>query len=629
MKIENVIDDLIVVKRSGQRVAFNSLKIAVAIKAAFDSLHSNYTEKDINKVFEDTIKYINNNYKDRKTINVEDIQDIIEKTLKSDKYENVYDTFANYRLKRSESRKAFSERQQHKFVIAIEKINNINNLHEKVTSSITKLGQTVTGEYNKAYVLDNKYVRAHDEGKIYIHNLPYFNLGILNDTHVIIDNYLEENGSFVSLTNFLNNVKNEVHGIIALDDFDEVLSKFILRQYKIVYKNNLINYLKIFGFIDLVNIKKINEIINKSESIQIDFSEYEMLLDNKVIKELLEETYYLSLNYINNYLSNNFNQLLVNLDSNGEEARYNLSIGHSKNNFINRILLNEISKLPILKNVSIIYKIDDDLTEEITDILTSLILNKKNILLISSHTEDYVSSGLSIKEAKGKSNIANVSINLARIGIKYKNLDEYFDKEINEVIDISKNALIFIFETIGDKYKDNYEYLFNNNLLDDEKLEENQQIRKVIKTGTLNFNLIGLKECAMAIDNNNYQQVMSTILSSIRKKIDKLKDDGKYNFTLSAINYDEASKDMIELDKTIFGMIPKITKKDKYENIIMLSNNIKDNLENTKNYNNILDGGLLREIILPKNTNANNIKELIKNIDELNVEIAKILIRSD
>ena len=42
MLIDNhSLEDLVVVKRSGQRVEFNSLKIAVAIKNAFDSTPSN------------------------------------------------------------------------------------------------------------------------------------------------------------------------------------------------------------------------------------------------------------------------------------------------------------------------------------------------------------------------------------------------------------------------------------------------------------------------------------------------------------------------------------------------------------------------------------------------------------
>src|SRR5574344_774124 len=115
---DTTLKDLVVVKRSGQRVEFNQLKIAVAIKSSFDNTKCDYEEADINKVFEDTIKYIIKNYQDRKTINVEDIQDIIEKTLLNDNYKDIYESFSDYRIKRAESRKAFSEKQQHKFVKA-------------------------------------------------------------------------------------------------------------------------------------------------------------------------------------------------------------------------------------------------------------------------------------------------------------------------------------------------------------------------------------------------------------------------------------------------------------------------------------------------------------------------------
>ena len=73
-----VLENLVVVKRSGQRVEFNASKIAIAIKKAFDAVYQEPDEKQIYKVFENVLKYINNNYGDRKTINVEDIQDTIE-----------------------------------------------------------------------------------------------------------------------------------------------------------------------------------------------------------------------------------------------------------------------------------------------------------------------------------------------------------------------------------------------------------------------------------------------------------------------------------------------------------------------------------------------------------------------
>ena len=74
-------NDIIVVKRSGQRVNFNDAKVAIAIKKGFDSVYDEYDEKNVNKVKEKVLEQIKKDYKDRKTIGVEDIQDIIEHTL--------------------------------------------------------------------------------------------------------------------------------------------------------------------------------------------------------------------------------------------------------------------------------------------------------------------------------------------------------------------------------------------------------------------------------------------------------------------------------------------------------------------------------------------------------------------
>ena len=75
-------DDIIVVKRSGQRVNFNDIKIAIAIKKSFDSVYEDYDEKEVNKVKEKVLDYIKKEYKDRKTIGVEDVSDAIEEVLK-------------------------------------------------------------------------------------------------------------------------------------------------------------------------------------------------------------------------------------------------------------------------------------------------------------------------------------------------------------------------------------------------------------------------------------------------------------------------------------------------------------------------------------------------------------------
>ena len=54
----DIFNDIVVVKRSGQRVNFNDAKIAIAIKKGFDSVYEDYDEKNVNKVKEKVLDYI-------------------------------------------------------------------------------------------------------------------------------------------------------------------------------------------------------------------------------------------------------------------------------------------------------------------------------------------------------------------------------------------------------------------------------------------------------------------------------------------------------------------------------------------------------------------------------------------
>ena len=130
MTNKNLFDTLVVVKRSGQRTAFQGEKIAIAIQKAFSSIDIPYKDEEVNKIYSKVLKKIENEYQDRKTINIENIQDIIELTLKDEKLLDIYEAFKNYRDKRNASRKTFVIKQQHKFLKAIEFL-GLDNLNEK------------------------------------------------------------------------------------------------------------------------------------------------------------------------------------------------------------------------------------------------------------------------------------------------------------------------------------------------------------------------------------------------------------------------------------------------------------------------------------------------------------------
>ena len=118
---EESLANLIVVKRSGKKVNFDGTKIAIAIKKGFDSIEGKYNEDDVNKIYKKVIdKIISGNYE---KIQIEEIQDLIEDSLKKENYIDVYDSFSDYREKRNQSREIFfEEKRKHKFLKALEKL---------------------------------------------------------------------------------------------------------------------------------------------------------------------------------------------------------------------------------------------------------------------------------------------------------------------------------------------------------------------------------------------------------------------------------------------------------------------------------------------------------------------------
>ena len=591
----NILDEIIVVKRSGQRINFNGSKIAVAIKHAFDDVSNDYKLEEVNKIYEAVLKYIVDNYQTRRTINVEDIQDIIEEILKKNN-KQVYEAFVKYRTRRAESRKVFSLKQQHKFVKVIEKVNTISSLSTP-NSSLLKYGEIISQEYIKSYILDNKYTRLHEEGRIYINNLSYFNLGYLNDTHLRIENKMDD------LIKSILDAKTEIIGEISIDDIDTKLYRYEIRNFKRILKDKISKYLNIIGLSDYINIRKINEKIDKLEDIEFEINIFDEYLLNDQVKNIVTFAYKDSKEEFIGYISDKIETMLITLNKNiSINSKYSISI--SKNdNFIRDIIINKIGYLNTLDNVTLICKIGNNY-----DIENIYKLLDKNVRFVFNDDE-YFSSGLLINNGYGKSNISYTSINIARLGIKYKKLSEDFYKELDELIEIAKNELLFVFETIGDKTRENYSVLFNRNILDDEKLEENQKIRKVIKNGTLNINLTGLLECSYIIDKDNNKEVILKIIDYIKSKIDDISKETKLNFTLSSI-IDDSSKELIILDKTIYGIIDKVTKKENYQNVSQISN-IND-IKVINQYQKYLNGGNLMVF----NQNNITIKHLREVIDE-------------
>jgi ribonucleoside-triphosphate reductase len=651
------LNELIVVKRSGQRVGFNSTKIAIAIKKAFDHVSPDNYEKHINKVYEDVLLYINSNYGDRKTINVEDIQDIIETKLRENKFNDVYRAFSDYRIRRAASRQAFGIKQQHKFAKAIERIVNDNRenkyANDKPNDILLDFGKTVSCEYTKTYVLDNKFVRAHEEGSIYIHNLDYFNLGKLSSTHLILDNNIEED-FFTKFISLLTLAKNEIDGEIAIDSVDNLLVTMFIKKFKNKFKDTLTNYLRVTDYLDYINLKKIEEIIDKENSIYFDINLFSQYILNDKVSSIFRQSYDDSMDMVLKLLSTLFKNLVTTLEHNYQEnKKYSITLG-ANNSYegliINNCYLDVISKMETLHNVATIFNVKNDSDKDLILKASTLVVNGKNISFAFIDTKynqnnniyaEYFSDGKRIfdnpvydeKSSNGRMIVSSVSINIGRLGFKYenKNINDFYF-ELDELLDISKNCLVSIFETIGDKNKENYSIIFNNNILDDDKLEAGQKIRKVIKKGVLNLELAGLLECILLLEKDELKQkkLLENILKHVKEKCEQYTVESKLNFVVSETSKHRPLRKLMELDKAIYGIRKGINDKTYYERIEKLftyKKELDEDLNYISKYQTLLTGGNLVKIPLSKSTKEKDVFDIIQNASSKEVGFIKFEVR--
>lgn len=649
---EQVLSDLVVVKRSGQRVSFNGTKIAIAIKKAFDNVDVDISLKKVNKVYEDVLCYIKNNYATRKTINVEDIQDIIETKLKENKFYDVYQAFSDYRIKRAASRKAFSIKQQHKFVRAIERIINENkSVIGKPNDILLDFGKTISCEYTKAYVLDNKFVRAHDDGSIYIHNLDYFNLGNLSSTHLKFDNVINNNFP-LDLIQMAINAKSEIDGEITLSKFDYILVPELISKFKSELKNAIEAYLNIEGFCEYVDVSKIEELIDKENTLNINIGVFDSILLNKRVRELIVLAYNTSYKKTIEWLSAGIKQLLLHLNNNFQEnKKYSISLGTNdsyEGNLINNCYVKQLLEVDYLENLTTIFKIRKNNNMELYNKIVETIESGKNVALSfieSSYNDDaeneveYFSNGRRIFENElydsrssiGRMIVASVSVNMGRLGFENKNLKDFY-LEFDGMLELAKNVLLSIFENMGNKYKENYRFVFNNNILDDDKLENGQKIRKILKKGALNIELVGLFECVINLEEDlaKQKELLLKILKFANEKVSKFIDESRLNFILSETSKSRPLKKLMDLDKAIYGIKKGVSDKPNYFRIDRLFN-YKDDINNDfkyiGKYQKMLSGGCLIEIELPKNISCNKISDMINLAIDSDIGFLKIMVK--
>ncbi len=325
--VEEKLANLIVIKRNGRRVNFDGSKIALAIKKGFDSVigiseenEKKYTNNDVNKIYLAVIKRIDKEYFELGKIKIEEIQDLIEEELQKKGYQDVYNSFSEYRIRRMRSRSIFfDQKQQHKFLKVIESLGlksaneddnkreNANVNGDTAMGTMLQYGNTISKEFAKAYLLKNKFVLAHEEGDIHIHDLDFLAMGTTTCTQIDLSKlfkggfstghgFLREPNDIMSYAALcaiaIQSNQNDQHGGQSIPAFDFYLAPGVLKTFKKQFKQMIYDLLDFTEYINFINIDKIINDINKLESIEFDiniFSNY--FKETEIITRLFTQAY--------------------------------------------------------------------------------------------------------------------------------------------------------------------------------------------------------------------------------------------------------------------------------------------------------------------------------------------------
>ena len=253
-----------IIKRDGRVVPFNTEKIANAIFKAAQSIGGQDYKESMEIAFKSCEK-AEKLYADR-IPTVEQIQDVIEKTLIDDGHAQTAKAYILYRYERTRSRemktnlmRVFKDLTFKSAKDSDIKRENANIDGDTAMGTMLKYGSVSAKEFYEMYVLDGRHAKAHSEGYIHIHDLDFLTL---TTTCCQIDliklfkngfstghGFLREPNDIASYSALaciaIQSNQNDQHGGQSVPNFDYAMSGGVKKTYISRYRQNIARCLEL------------------------------------------------------------------------------------------------------------------------------------------------------------------------------------------------------------------------------------------------------------------------------------------------------------------------------------------------------------------------------------------------
>ena len=172
-----------------------------------------------------------------------------------------------------------------------------------------------------------------------------------------------------------------------------------------------------------------------------------------------------------------------------------------------------------------------------------------------------------------RGNLSFTSINLPRLAIESNGDEKLFYEKLENLMELVAQQLLDRFEIQARKHIYNYPFLMGQGIwLDSDHLTLQDDLREVLKHGTLSIGFIGLAETLTSLYGQHHgqseelQQKGLEIIGFMRKFCDDKSQEHKMNFSLLATPAEGLSGRFIRMDQKRYGKLKGITDREYYTN---------------------------------------------------------------
>ena len=267
-----------IIKRNGSEVLFDQNKITSAIIKA--------NNEASNKLSESEIIDISNKVKDKceaslHTLNVEEVQNLVEDELMNHNAFEVARKYITYRYKRALIRKSNTTDEQILSLIECnnEEIKQENSNKNPTINSVQRdyMAGEVSKDITKRFLLPKHIVDAHEEGIIHFHDSDYFAQHMHNCCLVNLEDMLQ-NGTVISGTM----IEKPKSFSTACNIATQIIAQVASSQYG----GQTITLSHLAPFVNDSRIKFTKEVIDELNGIEISKEKIDEIVEKRVRREI-------------------------------------------------------------------------------------------------------------------------------------------------------------------------------------------------------------------------------------------------------------------------------------------------------------------------------------------------------